>query len=108
MKIDFKSLRKIFRGEFHKSHLHVISPEQDWKFIVLSFFVLALLLGALSTFLFFKINKGEIFNTEQKVQGEGSRIDSQKLSETVGRFEAKKANLLEFEQNKKSFPDPSL
>ncbi len=82
--------------------------KRDWKIIVFSFTGLAFLLAGFSGYLFFKINRGEIFTSGQQNTSVNQVIDKKFLDDTVARFEAKKARLGELERQTSITPDPSL
>lgn len=83
-------------------------PARDWKIILVVFVCVALALAGLSAYLFLKINSGEIFTTSQEQFQETQVLDAQTLKNTVARFEAKKARLVELETTPVVAPDPSL
>lgn len=84
------------------------SPEADWKIILISTMILAVLVIALSVFVFIKVDKGEIFVVERSVDKEEKALDISLLRETVLYYQNK---ALEFERIKNSVTlivDPSL
>lgn len=83
-------------------------PKRDWKIIIFSFTGLSLLLAGFSGYLFFKINRGEIFTSGQQNTSTNQVIDKKLLDDTVARFETKKARLSELESQTSVTPDPSL
>lgn len=91
----------------HLSH-ELYYPDRDWKIILVSFVCVALALAGLSAYLFLKINSGEIFTTSQERFQEMQILDTQTLKETVSRFEAQKARLMELQTSPVVAPDPSL
>ena len=84
------------------------SPDADWKIIFISTTILAILVIALSVFMFIKINRGEIFVIERSVEQGEKPFDTSLLRETVLYYQNK---TLEFEKIKSSVTpatDPSL
>jgi hypothetical protein len=86
----------------------LFDAKRDWKIIIFSFTIVALILAGFSGYLFFKINKGEIFTAGGQNADSTQVIDKKLLEDTVARFEAKKATLLELERQTSVTPDPSL
>src|SRR3989338_2011453 len=84
------------------------SPEADWKIIFVSTAVLAVLMIGFSIFIFFKIDREEIFVVKEQVEQGSKTLDLSLLKETVSYYQNK---ALEFERIKKaktSAVDPSL
>ena len=83
-------------------------PEVDWKIIFISTMVLTILIIVLSTFIFIKINKGEIFVVEKSAERGEKVLDVSLLKKTVFYYQDK---ALEFERIKSLVTpavDPSL
>lgn len=104
---NLKSLKKLFTRK-PKISGGMYDAKRDWKIMLFSFAVLSLALACVSGYLFYKINNGEVFLVEQKENGSVEAVNKKNLDETVDRFEAKKAKLLELEQNMTVVPDPSI
>ncbi len=107
--IDFKKIflkikapkRKEFRTISSKAH-------HDWKFILISFFILSTLVVSLNTYIFFEISKGEIFVKEIE-SGLGSEVISEKnLENAVRFFEERQIRFDRLQIEKPVIPDPSL
>jgi len=84
------------------------SAEGDWKIIFIVAAIFALCSIALSTFIFIKIDKGEIFLVEKTTEDSAESLNVEKLKETNSYYKNK---ALEFERIKNSNPahvDPSL
>lgn len=85
------------------------SPEADWRIILISTIILAVLVLAFSVFLFTKIDKREIFVVEKSEEQREKALDISLLRETVFYYQNK---ALEFERIKNATSteavDPSL
>jgi hypothetical protein len=85
------------------------SPDADWKTIFISAAVLTLVVIVLSTYMFIKINKGEIFLAEPTGNEGKAVLNTELLRETVSYYQNK---ALEFERIKSATTtgsiDPSL
>ena len=84
------------------------SPEADWRIILISAMVLAVLVIALSVLIFIKVDKREIFVVEKPEEEREKALDTSLLKETVLYYQTK---ALEFERIKNSVTatvDPSL
>lgn len=109
MKLSFnlKSLKNIFtkKGAVKEG---MYNARRDWKWTLFLFTGLSLLLACFSGYLFFKINKGDLFNVEKSGDDYFEVVNKKNLDETVDRFETKKAKLIELEQRNNVMPDPSI
>lgn len=74
-------------------------PEADWKIIFIATSVLALLIIALSIFMFIKIDKREIFVSDKSSEPSQRTLDTARLKETILYYQNK---ALEFERIKNS------
>lgn len=84
------------------------NAKRDWKWSLFLFTGISLLLACFSGYLFFKINKGDLFNVKKSADDSFEVVNKKNLDETVERFEAKKAKLIELEQRNSIMPDPSI
>jgi len=83
-------------------------PEADWKIIFSVTAALSILVIILNSFMFIKIDKGEIFIVEQSMSEREELLDTELLKETVSYYQNR---ALEFERIKRegvSTSDPSL
>lgn len=84
------------------------SPEADWGIIFVSAAILTVLIIGLSTFIFIKIDRGEIF-VVKKLAGEGDKtLDLSILKETVSYYQNKALEFERIKRAKTSTVDPSL
>ena len=81
----FKKSRWKIRGRFGFG----ISPGVDWKIILISTTVLAVLAIALNVLIFIKIDKREIFVADKAGEERGQALDISLLRETVLYFQNK-------------------
>jgi hypothetical protein len=65
------------------------SPAADWKIIFVSTLLLAVSVIALSTFIFIKIDKGEIFVVEKSTEEKGKTLNIPLLKEIVTYYQGK-------------------
>ena len=77
------------------------SPEADWKIILISTIVLAVLAIALNVLIFIKIDKREIFVADKAGEERGQALDISLLRETVLYYQ-NKAREFEKIQNQKT------
>ena len=77
--IPFKKSRWKIRGRFGFG----ISPEADWKIILISTIILTVLVIALNVLIFIKIDKGEIFVADKAGEEREKALDISLLRKTV-------------------------
>ena len=87
---------------------HGTSPEADWKIIFISTMVLAVLVIGLSTFVFIKIDRGEIFVVEKLAEQGDKILDLSLLRETVSYYQDKAVEFERIKRVKTPSVDPSL
>lgn len=106
---DLNSIFKKFNSKQGVSMLNLGSgPKADWRAIFVSTAVLIVLVSLLNAYMFFKVDKSEIFVVEEPT-GEENTLDLEKLKETTRYYQNK---AMEFERIKKAtntpVVDPSL
>lgn len=99
MKNFFKKIKNIGKGR--KGRDGSFDAESDWKKIFLCAIFLFLISVGINYFIFFKVQKGEIFKKEI-ISADGlPKIDKEKLEKGIRYFEGKKAR---YENIKKDRP----
>lgn len=105
----FSSLfKKITKKSTTKGLKAAYNPLRDWEILLAVFTVITLVLAGLSGYLFWKINQGDIFQSDTQVTIAETTLNEALITETVTHFEAKKARLIELDGTPIVAPDPSL
>ena len=81
---------------------------RDWKYILALFLVLNVLVVAGSAYLFFQINKGELFIVEKKSVLANDTVDRKALEVTVAFYEERAQKFDLYKRNPPRVADPSL
>jgi hypothetical protein len=106
------NIKKIFaKLRSHKrTEYKTISSKahHDWKTMVIMFFFLWIVVIFGSGYIFIKINKGEIFLIESKIESKQSSVDKKLLETTVASFEGRKIEFEKLKTEKPKTVDPSL
>jgi hypothetical protein len=106
------NFKNIFsRFSFHKRGQYKTISEKsnhDWKIIIVSFIILAIIILAGSLYMFIGVSRGDIFLVEQKTEGVVQTINKDELANTVKFFESRKAHFEELKANRPTVGDPSL
>ena len=84
-----------------------ISSEADWRIIFISAVVLVVLAVFCSALIFIKIDKGDIFSTENLGEETGAVLDIAKLKETVSYYQNKASEFERIVDSGGSSVDPS-
>ncbi len=84
-----------------------ITPERDWKIIVMTFFFLTLLLSGGTFYAFYILNRWEISAPEGSGLAPLQTIDRNSMLKTIEVFDGKQATLAELLSKKPRKIDPS-
>lgn len=84
------------------------SPDADWKIIFVSTIMLAILVIGLSTFIFIKVGRGEIFVVEKPTEEGEHNLNLPLLRETVSYYQDKLVEFEKIKNTKTPAVDPSL
>jgi len=84
------------------------NPHRAWEIIFESFILVAVLLLALSGYLFVKINSGEIFKVEKAPEGQLETINREDLTRVLHIYELKSLRFDSVKAGKQALPDPSI
>lgn len=99
-KIDLKAGEKLFKFG--------LSPESDWKKILIITITLSVLVSVLNVIMFLQVDKGEIFTIDPQNSEDSLTLDINELEETTEYYQNK---ALEFEKIKNGATagvDPSV
>ncbi len=102
-----KTTKKHLKLNWHFFHWGR-SPERDWK-IIFTFMTLLLFCSIVfSTFIFIKIDKGEIFLVEQPNEEQNLTVNLEKLKDTISYYNSKALEFGKIKNSKPQYVDPSL
>ncbi len=108
MKFSFNTLKTIFKRHSHSASHDLFNSRRDWKYILLCAGSLAIALGVLSGYLFFKINRGELFLPQPRTDEQSVLVNETVVHDTVRRFEEKRALFEDTQKSSVSSADPAL
>lgn len=109
--MNTKELAKKLHISFHHSHrdkYQSVNPYRQWFYIVVSFFVLAVVVLVLSTFMYYEIINGNFFSVGEAQAPISHSIDKAKLEATVNFFEAKRERFEAEKATPSTFVDPGI
>ena len=104
------SLKHSFKGLLKKKPkvMHRKDPHGDWNKLLLFFFIASLAVIAVDGYLFYKINRGEIFILEKDDFVKNDTIDRAKLERLNAHYNGQATALYERTVNEPDVIDPSL
>ncbi len=111
--MNFKNIQQYIQNIGGSLHFEsftgrgVINPNRDWKLLLLFFAILNGIVVLLSVYLFFQINKGEIFLVESQSSASVNIINETLLNETLLMFNEKAGAFEDVQTMKPTLPDPS-
>lgn len=112
MEKENKKIKDFFRSRMKKIHKNGNKDNLDanrvWKIIIIIFIVINLCVIVLSLYLFFQINKGEIFNIAQDSRVSADTINRDLLHETISSFEKMSGEFEELKTKRFNIIDPSI
>ena len=109
--MESKKIKNFFKNRIKKIHASKeqgFDENKSWKMLLVAFTVVKVGVIIFSSYLFFRINSGEIFIVKQDTAISVDTINRTLLKDTIESFEKK---AIEFEQLKTNRPDvidPSL
>lgn len=85
-----------------------INPARDWTVLFSVGVIGVLVLAIFSLYLYFQINKGELFLVAKKVEGAEQIFNKTRLKETVEFYESKEKKFEDIKNSENRIADPSL
>lgn len=85
-----------------------LSPERDWRIVLVFFIIVNLLIGSFGVYMFFTVRSGDFFNVSAPERQIGKTIDREVLMETISHYEARQQELEELKVNGTPVVDPSI
>ncbi len=83
-------------------------PDRDWKVLLASFFVIALVAVGMSIFVYTKVDQGEIFLVDKKEVTQPKVLDRFQLEKTVSFFESRNEDFLSLKRQPLQTLDPFI
>lgn len=112
MEKENKKIKDFFRSRMKKIHKNGNRDNLDanrvWKITIIIFITINLCVIVLSLYLFFQINKGEIFNIAQDSQISVDTISRDLLRDTISSFEKMSSEFEELKTKRLNVIDPSI
>lgn len=84
------------------------NPERDWKILLGSFFLVALVAVGAGIFVYTKVDQGEIFLVDKKEVAPPKVLDRFQLEKTVSFFESKNEDFLSLKRQSLQTLDPFI
>lgn len=81
---------------------------KDWKILLLSAIVVAIMVVLIDAYLLWRVNKGDIFTTETVIETDTTITDKRMLENVVKFFDARKTSFEKFKNTPRAEIDPSL
>lgn len=105
-KLNLKKI-KIPKNLFKREYKAISDKARhDWKIMIIFFLLVYVAITIVNFFIFFEIDKGEIFSVSPQSETRENSVNKKLLEETVNIFESKR---IKFENLRSvSIPDPSL
>ena len=106
----FSFSTKKFTKLIPKRHpgFYAVNPQRDWKRIVVGFLAIVLISLAIHGYIFWKINKGEIFLANGVNEENVQTIDRTKLKQLMDYYDSREARLAGLHASTTPMRDPSL
>ena len=105
------NLKKLLEKFGGKKDIHIslgVSPQSDWKIILVSTLALSVLVIIFSAYMFIEIDKGDIFQIEKGEGNEELTIDEELLQSIVSYYSAKATEFERIRGARIPSVDPSL
>lgn len=62
---------------------------RDWRWLLVVFFVLLIVVVGINVYIFMKINRGEIFQSDKTATAQAETIDRDRLKQTIDYYTAR-------------------
>ena len=85
-----------------------ISPEHDWKILLMSTIVIIILMAVFCSYFYLLIDRGELFKVDSSKTSKEVKIDEKLLKIAVDDFKEREAMLAEIKRSGNVPPDPSI
>jgi hypothetical protein len=99
-KIDFKSGTELLKFG--------VTPESDWKKLLVITIALSVLVSALNIFMYIRVDRGEIFEIYGETGEEVPKLDIEELKKTTDYYESKASEFEKIKSGSSGSADPSV
>ena len=107
LKILLKKIQNL-RSLLTQKKKYDLSPERDWRIVLVFFITVNLLIGIFGVYMFFEVRSGDFFRVSVEERQIGKTINREVMRETIDYYKTRKQRLTDLKVNGTAVVDPSI